>query len=131
LITEHELDAWIVALKSGKYPQITMTLRNKNGYCSMGVLCDISGKGKWSLYKPKSAVMQSYDFIGEEFLVISTPPKGWLDVEWETELGTITLTTHLMTLNDREKWSFSQIADFLDTEVRLRYFPASPEQETI
>lgn len=32
---------WISALRSGKYPQEQQTLHSENGYCCLGVLCDL------------------------------------------------------------------------------------------
>ena len=43
---------WIEALRSGQYQQITEGLHrvvnNCEGYCCLGVLCDISQLGSWS-----------------------------------------------------------------------------------
>lgn len=41
---------WIAALRSGDYKQTHGALRDENGYCCLGVLCDVAakeGKGKW------------------------------------------------------------------------------------
>jgi hypothetical protein len=38
---------WIAALRSGKYPQTTHNLKTEQGFCCLGVLCDISGVGEW------------------------------------------------------------------------------------
>lgn len=44
-------EQWIQALQSGEYPQTTGHLHTKNGYCCLGVLCDIyekqTGQGEW------------------------------------------------------------------------------------
>lgn len=37
---------WVEALRSKKYKQGTHTLRNKNKYCCLGVLCDLYLKQK-------------------------------------------------------------------------------------
>jgi len=43
--------AWVQALRSGEYQQTSGSLRATSGsrasYCCLGVLCDISGLGKW------------------------------------------------------------------------------------
>lgn len=41
-----ERDAWIAALRSGKYQQFSGYLRFEDGYCCLGVKCDIDGE-KW------------------------------------------------------------------------------------
>ncbi len=40
-------EKWVTALRSGKYEQIKGTLHTDNGYCCLGVLCEISGAGEW------------------------------------------------------------------------------------
>jgi hypothetical protein len=41
-------DKWVAALRSGQYQQGRNMLRTRdNKYCCLGVLCDISGLGKW------------------------------------------------------------------------------------
>lgn len=39
--------AWLEALRSGKYQQTHARLKKPDGYCCLGVLCDISGVGSW------------------------------------------------------------------------------------
>lgn len=42
---------WLAALRSGAYKQTTGMLRKDNGYCCLGVLCDLASKtgiGTWS-----------------------------------------------------------------------------------
>ena len=38
---------WVEALESGKYKQGFIVLRHDDGYCCLGVACDISGLGEW------------------------------------------------------------------------------------
>lgn len=38
---------WVDALRSGKYQQARTMLRGGDRFCCLGVLCDVSGKGKW------------------------------------------------------------------------------------
>ena len=35
---------WIEALRSGEYEQTTKTLHNEDGFCCLGVLCDLYSK---------------------------------------------------------------------------------------
>jgi hypothetical protein len=39
---------WVAALTSGKYKQTKGTLTDKNGFCCLGVLCDIHPDVEWS-----------------------------------------------------------------------------------
>lgn len=34
---------WLAALRSGEYSQVRGTLKNRDGYCCLGVLCEIAG----------------------------------------------------------------------------------------
>lgn len=38
---------WIKALRSGKYTQTSNHLRVNDGYCCLGVLCDVLDPKKW------------------------------------------------------------------------------------
>lgn len=39
---------WVAALRSGNYSQTIGFLRNEDGYCCLGVLCDIKNPEEWS-----------------------------------------------------------------------------------
>lgn len=49
------IQALVDALRSKKYKQTTRALRDKNGYCCLGVACDVYRKrvrkGKWKRFK--------------------------------------------------------------------------------
>lgn len=52
---------WINSMKNGKYPMARGNLRSSNGYCPLGVLCDISEKDKWVVhYFDNSKTIYSY-----------------------------------------------------------------------
>jgi hypothetical protein len=40
-IDEKQFMTWLAALRSGKYKQAKGTLQNENGYCCLGVACEI------------------------------------------------------------------------------------------
>ena len=40
-------ERWVVALESGEYDQTRGRLRDEDGFCCIGVACDLSGLGKW------------------------------------------------------------------------------------
>ena len=41
-------EEWLVALESGEYKQGRGRLRDDNGFCCLGVACDLSGLGEWT-----------------------------------------------------------------------------------
>ncbi len=55
---EEIADKWIEALESGKYKQGHHALKREDGYCCLGVLCDISGQGRWN--RPKGYISSEY-----------------------------------------------------------------------
>jgi hypothetical protein len=38
---------WVAALRSGNYKQTKVCLHNKEGYCCLGVLCDVINPDAW------------------------------------------------------------------------------------
>jgi hypothetical protein len=46
---------WVKALESGQYKQTRATLHDKNGYCCLGVACEVfkkaTGRGQWTRWK--------------------------------------------------------------------------------
>lgn len=83
---------WVEALRSGKYEQGRASLRSGGKYCCLGVLCAVAG------------------------LEISTDGEnvdgGYGPI---TELGVRTDT--LWWMNDQEKKSFTEIADYIEKNL--------------
>ena len=50
LMKKEVADEWIKALRSGDYNQTKESLSDGDGFCCLGVLCDISGLGSWNDY---------------------------------------------------------------------------------
>lgn len=46
-LTKQLKTKWIRALKSGKYKQTTGALKNHEGFCCLGVLCDLINPKGW------------------------------------------------------------------------------------
>jgi len=47
-MTPEQKSNWVNALRSGEYLQSRNVLRDANGFCCLGVYCDISNLGRWS-----------------------------------------------------------------------------------
>lgn len=45
--TQELKDKWLTALRSGEYSQTSYSLRDENGFCCLGVLCDIIDPEGW------------------------------------------------------------------------------------
>ncbi len=78
---------WIAALRSGEFKQGHLRLGDKRGYCCLGVLCKVAG------YKFKSN-------------------DTWLP---DTSSVSPDAQNYLVMMNDADCLSFSQIADWLES----------------
>lgn len=110
---------WVDALRSGKYKQAKGYLQTNEGYCCLGVLCEIA---------PPEIARSSYDkqtdlhkFDGSVGII----PQGveeWAGMQsctGYTGIPTMSVTGVLKTLaltdyNDKEDWDFNRIADFIE-----------------
>ena len=134
---------WVKALRSGDYQQTKGWLNTEQGWCCLGVLCDISGLGGWEDSSTKSYEWgssdgiegirrfvladehrQYVDEINEEH--IAAPPQEVLDaVGMRESLGryfgdSATRTDvefSLSGLNDGSA-TFNEIADVIESEPR-------------
>lgn len=107
-------DKWIAALRSGKYKQAKMALRDpeNDSYCCLGVLCDISGLGEWITYELSRPYYQltDHDLSSK---VLPDGVKEWAgmrDCYGEMPLINRTLTAE----NDKAGSSFEQIASLIE-----------------
>lgn len=100
---------WIKALRSGKYLQGSSVLRQSGKFCGLGVLCDVHSKktkGKWSRIKGS----QEYTYKGK-LTMPSTPIFEWVG------LSASTMAPRFVAMNDVQKLSFSQIADYIESTL--------------
>ena len=105
-------DRWVEALRSGKYKQAKGTLRNKEGFCCLGVLCDIVKDELgyyWSIEEEAShyTIFNSVGVLPFEVmeLVGMAYSDGSIYVEGDEQIN------HLPTYNDQAGEDFNQIAD--------------------
>lgn len=95
---------WVKALRSGKYEQTEGCLKDKNGYCCLGVLCDIlpkPAKKGISYFGTGNSVLnkRAMELTG---LTSEDPRIGEKDAsEW----------------NDTEGKSFAEIADLIEAHL--------------
>lgn len=99
---------WVEALRSGKYPQGQRKLRTADGFCCLGVACEISGLGAWD-------ATNDFKTVGGEYgsRVLPTLVRQWIglsDAEGDAGNGVC-----LAALND-EGASFAELADVIERE---------------
>lgn len=96
---------WTEALRSGEYKQAKYTLRNEEGFCCLGVLCDIAAKhgvGAWGTpskeeYHDDDDDINEYVFLGA-YEVLPKEVMEWAGLK--TEGGELNLNLNLISFND-------------------------------
>lgn len=92
---------WLAALRSGDYAQTRNALRDRSGYCCLGVLCDVVGPSDW-VELPGG----SHSHYGH----MSLPSAGLLAI-----VGVSDETARkLSSMNDISELNFRQIADWIE-----------------
>lgn len=122
---------WTAALRSGEYPKTTGTLRTEDGFCCLGVLCDLAVKaGEIDEPVTKDRGLQThqvyYEYDGEPS-VLSTPVRNWAgldmsnpDIPYQESMRDAVWRSRghvsLAELNDND-YTFPQIADLIDANL--------------
>ena len=103
---------WVSALRSGDYQQGRNYLRTDNGFCCLGVLCDLYGKEnnvEWEIDEVDGYLYEKNSTL----LPLSV--MEWADVDGQNadiNNGTETLAA----LNDRGS-TFNEIADLIENHL--------------
>lgn len=114
-------DRWIKALRSGKYLQTSGKLMDQNGFCYLGVLCDLYLQEKrleWTIDKGS----YNYSGHGKGFplnsrgIKVETRYLPAVVREWAGLEDAIELISKLMVLNDQGV-SFKKIAKIIEEEA--------------
>ena len=97
---------WIAALRSGEYAQGVGALRTSQGFCCLGVLCDLhskTGLGTWNI----ASYGGSSDILPEkvaEWAALSQSP-------WINDAPLVDLNDGI---NGYEQRTFAEIADLIE-----------------
>lgn len=121
-------EAWVNALRSGNYEQDRERLRSVNGYCCLGVLCDIYAKEhhvEWKFVGIEEKNPQPMDywfFQGKSEML----PENVIDwAELESENPHVKIYEHeddeyvwdtIANVNDTG-YTFSEIADIIQNQL--------------
>lgn len=118
-------EQWISALRSGEYVQTEEVLHDRNGFCCLGVLCDIYLK---EVGKEWEENYNDYSFSADfENEVLPPEVMTWADLKDENPVVTIEQFDHeieqyvlkplpLSDLNDTGK-SFKMIAALIEEQL--------------
>lgn len=118
-------EAWVNALRSGKYEQGSEKLRSVSGYCCLGVLCDIYAKEtntEWEFRGRGGTNLQPQDYwyFGDQSEFLPESVMDWAELEinnpslrFDDGAYGIDQVSHL---NDAG-YTFSQIADLIQAQL--------------
>lgn len=101
---------WVKALRSGKYKQGAGYLNSVRGFCCLGVLCDISGLGKW--HDIPTVDMECRQYVFDDARSRTTIPPVLA-----VTMGLPSLIIGpLVNMNDDGE-TFAKIADFIEANL--------------
>jgi len=100
---------WVAALRSGEYKQIRGTLHNNDGYCCLGVLCDLAVKHGVEINVSVEKDGRHYYGLNANYLNSVIAKWAGIDVSCDPSNP-----AGLATMND-SGYSFTDIADYIET----------------
>lgn len=106
-------DKWVKALRSGEYKQAVGRLRTNEGFCCLGVLCDLHAKEtrtKWD----KLGYFSNHFYFGESKKLPYKVIK-WAGINPDPKVALKFIPrTSLIYMNDGMSATFDQIADYIE-----------------
>ena len=112
--------AWVEALRSGEYEQTTGFLHTDNGYCCLGVACEVSGLGRWKNDVDRQFYITNDD--DRQTTVLPDKVRQWLGLydNGGVAIHTDNSKVDLTELNDGGA-SFEEIADKIENGKGVYY----------
>ena len=95
-------DKWVAALESGEYRQTQRQLKDWQGFCCLGVLCDIHAKEvgtMWVTENNSASYLQKHATLPKEV-------EEWAGIDRQN-------WRELISLNDDRGYSFEKIAEVI------------------
>ena len=105
---------WIAALRSDQYKQVTGVLKNDNGYCCMGVMCDLLNPDGWGEHCQTYGGW-AYGFTYKSDEDLEVPPEDVMEYYGIDP----NLAASFAALNDTHRLNFHQIADAIEWFFKL------------
>lgn len=108
-------EEWLKNLRNGEYTQAKDTLKSKDGFCCLGVLCDMHRKAtkkhKWELDK------EHYSYLKQED-ILPCDVKIWAELDEANPRVKIREDIHheVAELNDAN-CSFEKLADLIEKSL--------------
>ena len=114
---------WLEALRSGEYKQTTGNLQNSDGFCCLGVLCDLHAKERGMNWVRQT---DGYELYGEtqilplsvqEWAGLDNDIGGLVDFEYEGDGVMYVKSESLPEINDTWNKNFNEIADLIEAQI--------------
>jgi hypothetical protein len=116
---------WVAALRSEEYQQTQNKLHGSNGFCCLGVACDLYAKETGAAWEPITAAELHFYSLGPDVQTflgnpdkLPKPVMEWLGVAHPNGSYKITdsYLNSLVALNDEFGRSFVEIAEVIESE---------------
>jgi len=98
---------WVEALRSGEYAQGRGAIRNKTGFCCLGVLCDVLGATWGPVHDPVLGIRAATLFGQRQCGALTATALEVIGLEHDVQ-------ARLITMNDCLKSTFAEIADMIE-----------------
>ena len=96
-------ERWVTALESGEYKQGRDRLRDGDDFCCLGVACDLSGLGEWTLNLNLTHMFADGRQQAErDYLLLSV--RAWLSITREEEAALADMNDDGKTFAEIAKW---------------------------
>jgi len=112
---------WITALRSGEYAQGTGTLKSDQGFCCLGVLCDLYAKEAGTEWKTKyirDGRPLPYYFLDGASAILPESVKEWAGLDIQNPVVKLTKTYEEFSLSKFNDlgFKFEEIAQMIEEE---------------
>lgn len=108
---------WLDALRSGKYSQAQERLHTEEGFCCLGVLCEVyikeHGLDRSLMWEPGTGIDEDELFIFGSSTYLPTEVTNWAKVPRTGQIRTPEKMIDLADLNDGGT-TFQEIADLIE-----------------
>jgi hypothetical protein len=114
---------WVAALRSGEYKQTKEYLQSEDGFCCLGVLCEIAVQdGVVSAVDDTTPAVGGYKNVkryGPEISFLPMAVQQWAELGSHAPRVNIRpgYNHSLVDLNDDLGWDFQQIANIIEEQV--------------
>ena len=114
---------WLDALRSGEYKQTMENLQDSNGFCCLGVLCDLHAQERGMNWVRRT---DGYELYGEtqtlplsvqEWAGLDNDIGGMVDFDYERDGVMYVKSESLPEINDTWNKNFNEIADLIETQL--------------